>query len=111
MPEVPRGIGADADLDARYRMSPGFELPSVYEWNLSFARGVVCDGDGSIHPYLAGKLRQLHDLFVFEQDGVDTDGHATGKFTATGIRPRCAERIEHRGLKLPVDLFQRRAFE
>jgi hypothetical protein len=66
MPEVPRARGADPDLDARYRMSPGFELPSVYEWNLSFARGVVCQGDGSTHPYLAGKLQRLHDLFVFE---------------------------------------------
>jgi len=38
----------------------------------------------------------MHDLFTFEQTGVDGDGHSTGHFVCTGIRPRCAERIEHR---------------
>jgi pilus assembly protein CpaF len=53
----------------------------------------------------------MHDLFTYEQSGVDENGNATGRFICNGIRPRCAERIEHRGIKLPVDLFQRRAFE
>ena len=49
----------------------------------------------------------MHDLFVFEQSGVDSEGHATGRFVATGIRPKVAERIEARGLMLPADLFAR----
>ncbi|HSU69307.1 MAG TPA: ATPase, T2SS/T4P/T4SS family, partial [Tepidisphaeraceae bacterium] len=57
---------------------------------------------------LEGDNVQMHDLFLFEQSGVDTDGHAVGRFIATGIRPRCAERIEHRGIHLPVELFTRR---
>ncbi len=57
---------------------------------------------------MEGDQVQMHDLFSFEQEGVDGDGHATGRFVCTGIRPRCAERIEHRGIKLPSDLFQRR---
>ncbi len=57
---------------------------------------------------MEGDNIQMHDLFMFEQNGVDSDGHATGNFIATGIRPRCAERIENRGIKLPTDLFQRR---
>ncbi len=60
---------------------------------------------------MEGEQIQMHDLFLFEQGGVDGDGHATGKFICTGIRPRCAERIEHRGIRLPNDLFQRRAIE
>jgi len=60
---------------------------------------------------MEGDQLQMHDLFVFEQKGVDTDGHATGFFTATGLRPRCAERIEHRGIKLPADLFSRREMQ
>ena len=60
---------------------------------------------------MEGEQIQMHDLFVFEQTGVDLDGHAVGKFYATGIRPRCAERIEHRGIQLPVELFQRRVIE
>ncbi|HEY8668876.1 MAG TPA: ATPase, T2SS/T4P/T4SS family [Tepidisphaeraceae bacterium] len=60
---------------------------------------------------MEGDAIQMHDLFAFEQDGVDGDGYATGKFIATGIRPRCAERIEHRGIRLPTDLFARRVIE
>jgi pilus assembly protein CpaF len=60
---------------------------------------------------MEGEGIQMHDLFVFEQDGVDLDGHATGAFVATGLRPRVAERIENRGIKLPGDLFLRRRIE
>jgi pilus assembly protein CpaF len=60
---------------------------------------------------MEGESIQMHDLFTFEQDGVDFDGHATGAFVATGLRPRCADRIESRGIKLPGDLFMRRRIE
>ena len=60
---------------------------------------------------MEGDAIQMHDLFVWEPTGMDTDGHATGRFSATGIRPRCAERIEHRGIRLPSDLFVRRVIE
>jgi pilus assembly protein CpaF len=60
---------------------------------------------------MEGDQLQMHDLFAYEQSGVDTDGHTTGRFIATGIRPKCAERIEHRGTKLPADLFMRRVIE
>ena len=30
----------------------------------------------------------------------------TGRFRATGIRPKCAERLETMGLRLPVDMFE-----
>ncbi|HEX5243133.1 MAG TPA: CpaF family protein [Tepidisphaeraceae bacterium] len=60
---------------------------------------------------MEGDAIQMHDLFAWEPTGMDTDGHATGRFSATGIRPRCAERIEHRGIRLPSDLFVRRVLE
>lgn len=60
---------------------------------------------------MEGEQITMHDLFTFNQAGVDGDGHATGQFAASGIRPRCAERIEHRGIKLPMDLFQRRTID
>jgi pilus assembly protein CpaF len=60
---------------------------------------------------MEGENIQMHDLFMFEQSGVDSDGHSTGRFICTGIRPRCAERIEHRGIRLPVDLFNRRVID
>jgi len=60
---------------------------------------------------MEGEQIQMHDLFLYEQTGVGDDGHALGQFIATGIRPRCAERIEHRGIKLVAELFARRIIE
>ncbi len=60
---------------------------------------------------MEGDQIQMHDLFAFEQQGVDADGNAQGQFLATGIRPRCMERIESRGRNLPENLFERRVIE
>ena len=60
---------------------------------------------------MEGEAVQMHDLFHFEQRGVDSEGHAVGTFMCNGIRPKCAERIENRGIKLPADLFARRALD
>ena len=57
---------------------------------------------------MEGEQIQMHDLFIYEQSGVDGNGNATGHFTATGIRPRCSERIEHHGMRLPAELFTHR---
>lgn len=60
---------------------------------------------------MEGDQLSMHDLFAFEQSGVDENGQAVGRFVCTGMRPRCADRIEHRGIRLPSDLFVRRVFE
>jgi pilus assembly protein CpaF len=57
---------------------------------------------------MEGDQIQMHDIFAFEQTGVDNDGHAIGHFACSGIRPRVLERIEHRGIRLPGELFMRR---
>ncbi|MGB7156615.1 MAG: CpaF family protein [Tepidisphaeraceae bacterium] len=57
---------------------------------------------------MEGEQIQMHDLFTYEQRGVDDSGHAVGTFTVCGIRPKCCDRIESRGVKLPIDLFMRR---
>jgi pilus assembly protein CpaF len=56
-----------------------------------------------------GEQIQMHDLFVFEQTGVDGNGHAEGRFVTTGIRPRIAERMENFGVRAPAELFRRGA--
>ena len=56
-------------------------------------------------------LITMHDLFGFEQRGVDEKGHAIGFFRVHGIRPRCADRIEHRGMRLSPDMFVRREID
>jgi pilus assembly protein CpaF len=60
---------------------------------------------------MEGDQITMHDIFSFEQQGVDGNGHAVGNFVCHGIRPRCCDRIEQRGIKLPMDLFQRRMME
>ena len=54
---------------------------------------------------MEGEKIQMHDLFAFDQAGVDADGHAIGHFRSTGIRPRLVPRIEHAGLRLPPEWF------
>src|SRR5215218_10562680 len=56
---------------------------------------------------MEGEQITMHDIFSYEQKGVDEAGHAIGTFTVCGIRPRCCDRIESRGIMLPSDLFLR----
>jgi pilus assembly protein CpaF len=60
---------------------------------------------------MEGEHITMHDVFAFEQTGVDTNGHAVGQFVCNGIRPKVLERIEARGLRLPGDLFMRRTID
>jgi pilus assembly protein CpaF len=57
---------------------------------------------------MEGEVLSMHDLFVFKQTGVDEDRVAQGYFYANGIRPRCLERLESAGIRLPLALFERR---
>jgi pilus assembly protein CpaF len=57
---------------------------------------------------MEGDIVSMHDLFVFKQTGVDADGVAQGYFNATGIRPRLLEKLEAAGIRLPVEMFERR---
>jgi pilus assembly protein CpaF len=50
----------------------------------------------------------MHDLFVFEQTGLDERRSARGHFAATGIRPYCLDRLRAAGIDLSSDLFERR---
>jgi pilus assembly protein CpaF len=42
---------------------------------------------------------------VFQQTGLDENRKVRGRFKATGVRPKFAERLAARGVALPVDLF------
>ena len=60
---------------------------------------------------MEGDQMQMHDIFGFEQKGVNEQGHAIGHFYATGVRPRILDKIESRGISLPADTFEKRVFE
>jgi pilus assembly protein CpaF len=48
----------------------------------------------------------MQDVFVFSKQGVTTDGHTLGAFTATGIRPKFAEKLAASGINLPGNFFE-----
>ena len=48
----------------------------------------------------------MQDLFVFEKTGLDDEARVRGRFRATGIRPRCSDRITACGIQLPAAMFE-----
>ena len=48
----------------------------------------------------------LQDIFVFEKTGIGEDGRTIGKFRATGLRPKCCERLAAAGIHLPASMFE-----
>jgi pilus assembly protein CpaF len=48
----------------------------------------------------------MQDIFLFERRGLDRSGKVCGFFRATGIRPKCAERLASLGLQLPTGMFE-----
>lgn len=54
---------------------------------------------------MEGDLITLQELFVFQQTGLDENRKVKGRFKATGVRPKFAERLAAKGVALPVDLF------
>jgi pilus assembly protein CpaF len=47
----------------------------------------------------------MQDLFLFEKEGVSSDGRTLGTFTATGIRPKFADKLKASGFDLPANMF------
>jgi pilus assembly protein CpaF len=47
----------------------------------------------------------MQDIFLFEKSGIGTGGRVTGRFRATGIRPKCNDRLIASGVHLPMDMF------
>ena len=48
----------------------------------------------------------LNEIFVFEKLGLSQEGKVLGRFRATGVRPKCAERLKAAGVHLPADMFE-----
>jgi pilus assembly protein CpaF len=55
---------------------------------------------------MEGETVTLQDLFVFEKRGISREGTVQGRFAATGIRPRFAERMLAAGITLSGELFE-----
>ena len=55
---------------------------------------------------MEGELITMQDIFVFEKTGLTETGRVTGRFRATGIRPKFYERLRACGMQLPSSIFQ-----
>ncbi len=54
---------------------------------------------------MEGDVITMQDIFAFERHGIDEDGRVLGRFRATGIRPRFADRLKAYGIELSNLLF------
>ncbi len=48
----------------------------------------------------------MQDVFLFEKQGVGPGGRVIGRFSATGIRPKFAEKLKVSGIAVPSSLFE-----
>jgi pilus assembly protein CpaF len=48
----------------------------------------------------------MQEIFLFEKLGVSPDGKVIGRFRATGVRPKCGERLRASGIHLPAEMFE-----
>jgi pilus assembly protein CpaF len=55
---------------------------------------------------MEGDVITMQDIFVFERTGLNAEGKVVGRFKATGIRPKCAERLASSGMHLTPQLFE-----
>lgn len=54
---------------------------------------------------MEGDMIAMHEIFRYEQTGVDAEGKVQGQFRATGVRPRFAERLRMFGAAVPDSAF------
>ena len=95
----------------------GFDLPSkALRHYISSALDVIVQlsrlSDGSRKVVsvqevagMEGDVVTMQEIFTFEQTGVDQHGKVKGRFRATGIRPKFAEKFRSMGIQIPNELF------
>jgi pilus assembly protein CpaF len=55
---------------------------------------------------MEGDVITMQEIFVFEKLGISQEGKVIGRFRATGVRPKAAERLKAAGIHLPTDMFE-----
>jgi len=55
---------------------------------------------------MEGELVTMQDIFLFEKTGVTPNGRVTGRFKATGVRPKFSDRLKAAGVDIPQSAFQ-----
>jgi pilus assembly protein CpaF len=57
---------------------------------------------------MEGDIISMHDIFRFQQTHLNEQGVACGSFEATGVRPRCLDRLIASGMPIDPVLFEKR---
>lgn len=95
----------------------GFDLPSkALRHYISSALDVIVQlsrlSDGSRKVVsvqevsgMEGEIVTMQEIFAYEQTGVDQHGKVKGRFRATGIRPKFAQKFQSMGIHMPNDIF------
>ena len=52
-----------------------------------------------------GEYVDMQDIFALERTGLSSRGQVLGKFSATGARPHCLDRLKSYGIHLPTSIF------
>ena len=60
---------------------------------------------------MEGDVLTMHDIFEFQQTGIDENRVAQGGFVATGVCPRCLDKLHCAGETIPPSLFEPRVLE
>jgi pilus assembly protein CpaF len=55
---------------------------------------------------MEGDVITMQEIYAFEKVGITQDGKVIGRFKATGVRPKCCERLRASGIHLPADMFE-----
>ena len=115
-------VHANSSRDALTRIETmvamaGFDLPSkALRHYISSALNVIVQlsrlSDGSRKVVsvqevggMEGDVVTMQEIFKFEQTGIDQNGKVKGRFRATGIRPKFAEKFQAMGIQIPNELF------
>ena len=55
---------------------------------------------------MEGDVITMQEIFVFEKLGITQEGKVIGRFRATGVRPKCCERLRASGIVLSASMFE-----
>jgi pilus assembly protein CpaF len=60
---------------------------------------------------MEGDTITLQDIFAYNQTGFNEKGYVTGRHVATGIIPKCMEKLKAYGENISMDVFEGKNFE
>ncbi|HVP55663.1 MAG TPA: CpaF family protein [Candidatus Eisenbacteria bacterium] len=55
---------------------------------------------------MTGDVVAMQDIFVFDKLGIDAGGNVLGRFRATGVAPKFAEKLKTSGIVIPPSVFE-----